>query len=67
MDFSIGDTIQTRKKHPCGGDLWKIIRVGMDVKIRCLTCGRIVMLERAEFLKRMKKRIESAQAEGEGG
>lgn len=53
--------MQTRKKHPCGGDQWKVIRTGMDVKIRCLTCGRIVMLERAEYIKRVKKIWEQGQ------
>jgi len=54
-DLSLHDCIQTRKKHPCGSDKWEVTRVGADVKIKCLGCGRIVMLERGEFEKRMKK------------
>ncbi len=65
-EILLGDVIQTRKKHPCGGDAWTVIRVGMDIKMRCRTCGRIVMLERAEYVKRMKKLIERANAQGEG-
>lgn len=58
MEIRIGDIIQTRKKHPCGGDRWTVIRTGADVKIRCQTCGRIVMLERPEYEKRVKKIYE---------
>ena len=52
--FSVGDTVQSRKKHPCGGDRWTVIRTGADVKMRCVTCGRIVMLDREAFLRRRK-------------
>jgi hypothetical protein len=63
MEIRLGDVIQTRKKHPCGGDVWTVIRVGMDVKIRCGTCGRIVMMDRAEYVKRVKKLIEPGPEE----
>jgi hypothetical protein len=55
IDIGLNDTVQMRKKHPCGGDHWTVIRTGADIKIKCLTCGRIVMLDRAEFEKRVKK------------
>jgi len=53
--FSVGDIIQTRKKHPCGNDKWEITRVGADMKMKCLECGRIVMLDRETFEKRVKR------------
>lgn len=59
-DFNIGDTIQTRKQHPCGNDKWLIIRVGADFKIKCINCGRVVMLDRETFIKRVKKVIDRA-------
>ena len=58
QEIRLGDIIQTRKPHPCGGDTWTVIRTGADIKIRCARCGRIVMLERDVFLKRRKKLIE---------
>lgn len=58
MDIQLGDLVQMRKKHPCGSDRWSVFRVGADIKIRCLGCGRIVMLERADFEKRLKKILE---------
>lgn len=53
-DICLGDVVRTRKKHPCGSDVWTVIRTGADIKIRCRGCGRIVMLDRAAFLKRRK-------------
>jgi len=55
MQIELNQTVQLKKKHPCGGDRWKIVRVGADVKITCLTCGRTVMLDRADFIKRIKR------------
>jgi len=57
MVLSLGDIVQMRKAHPCGSDRWEIIRTGADIKIKCLGCGRIVMLDRPEFEKRVKRLI----------
>ena len=56
----LGDLVQMRKTHPCGSDKWTVIRVGADIKIRCQGCARIVMMDRADFVKRMKKVLEHA-------
>ena len=55
QQFELGDLVQMRKVQPCGSDQWTIIRVGADIKIRCSKCGRIVMMDRFVFVKRMKK------------
>ena len=60
-ELQLGDLVQMRKSHPCGSDKWTVIRVGADIKIRCSGCGRIVMMDRADFTKRMKKVIEHAK------
>ncbi len=56
----IGDVIQTRKPHPCGGSEWTVTRTGADIKMRCNTCGRLVMLDRETFLKRRKALLQRA-------
>ena len=56
----LGDLVQMRKAHPCGSDRWTVIRVGADIKIRCMGCSRIVMMDRADFGKRMKKVLSHA-------
>ena len=63
MDIAVGDTIQTRKKHPCGASSFEVLRVGMDFKIRCTGCGREVMLPRAKIEKNIKKVLKSGAAE----
>lgn len=54
MLISVGDIARLKKKHPCGGDRWEITRIGADIKLVCLTCGRLIMLDRADFEKRVK-------------
>ena len=56
IKYQVGDKVMMRKKHPCGGYEWEIIRFGADVKIQCLTCNRIVMLNRPQFLKNIKQK-----------
>ena len=60
MLIALGDVVQMRKTHPCGSNSWVIVRTGADVKIRCQGCGRTVMLDRAEFEKRVKKILQHA-------
>lgn len=55
IEYKIGDLIETKKAHPCGGKNWEVLRTGADVKLKCTTCGRIIMLTREETEKRTKK------------
>ena len=54
-EFGLGDVVLMKKPHACGFNEWTIIRVGADVKIKCGHCGRIVMLDRADFVRMGKK------------
>jgi hypothetical protein len=60
MLLQVGDTVQMRKQHPCGGDTWRIVRVGADIGIRCLTCDRKVLLPRSECERRIKRILSRA-------
>jgi hypothetical protein len=62
MEIRLGDTVRLRKKHPCGGFDWEVVRVGADIGIRCLTCGHRVLLERAVFERRLKTFVSRAPA-----
>lgn len=55
MDFHVGDIVQTKKNHPCGSDRWEILRVGMDFRLRCLGCGRLILIPRVKAEKSIKK------------
>ncbi|WP_233436743.1 DUF951 domain-containing protein [Trichococcus shcherbakoviae] len=50
-----------KKPHPCKNNSWEIIRMGMDIRIKCLKCGQMVMMPRREFEKKMKKVLTKAE------
>ncbi len=53
-ELRLGYVVRLRKGHPCGGFEWEIVRLGADIGLRCLTCGRRVLLSRANLEKRLK-------------
>ncbi|HOA34654.1 MAG TPA: DUF951 domain-containing protein [Bacillota bacterium] len=61
--YRIGQVVQMKKDHPCGANRWQIIRVGMDFRIKCLQCGRSVLLPRSRFERRVKKILAEAECE----
>nr|WP_028991217.1 DUF951 domain-containing protein [Thermacetogenium phaeum] len=65
MRFSLGDVVRMKKQHPCGNDEWEILRVGMDFRIRCLKCGRQVMIPRAKFERSVKAVVREALSDEE--
>jgi hypothetical protein len=54
IDVRVGDVVRLRKRHPCGSTDWRITRVGADIGLRCLGCGRRVLLPRDVFRRRSK-------------
>ncbi|MBC7083963.1 MAG: hypothetical protein PWR07_2067 [Bacillota bacterium] len=65
LKFYIGDVVRLKKQHPCGSYEWEVMRVGADFRIKCLGCGRVVMLSRPKFEKSVKQIV--SQPGGEGG
>ena len=61
-DLGLGDQVRLRKPHPCGSYEWRVYRLGADVGLRCLGCGRRVMLSRAEIEKRVKAIVSQGVA-----
>jgi len=55
LPLTVGDRVQMKKKHPCGGDLFTLQRVGADVRVSCDTCGAQIWMSRREFEKKVKK------------
>lgn len=55
LDYKLGSIVIMKKQHPCGTNKWEIVRVGADIKIKCLECNRTIMLPRIEFNKKVKK------------
>lgn len=58
LDLYLDDLIQTRKAHPCGGDSWRVVRLGAEIGIRCERCQRKVLLPRADLERRIKRLLE---------
>ena len=54
-DYSLGQRVRMKKAHPCGSEIWTIIRVGMDFRIKCVQCGRSVLLPRTKFEKGVRE------------
>ena len=59
--LSVGDSLELKKPHPCGGKTFKILRVGADVRILCTTCGHDMTLERIKLEKSIKKIIPAME------
>ncbi|MGM1045809.1 MAG: DUF951 domain-containing protein [Bacillota bacterium] len=62
--FQLGDVVQMKKPHPCGNNEMEIIRMGMDIRVKCTRCLHSVLIPRAKFEKNMKKVLRSAAADG---
>ncbi len=56
-DYKLNDIVIMKKPHPCGTNEWEITRIGADIKIKCINCGRSIMMPRIEFNKKLKKII----------
>ena len=55
MIMLVGDTLEMKKKHPCGDSRFEVVRVGSDVKVKCLSCGREITASRVKLEKGIKK------------
>ena len=49
MDIRVGDVLTCKKPHPCGGNRFAVLRVGMDFRVRCLGCGHEILVRRSKF------------------
>jgi hypothetical protein len=65
----VGDIAEMRKAHACGSFHWEVTRVGLEIGIKCLKCGRLVKLERTYFNRRLRRLTESnsQEATNDGG
>lgn len=61
MKYELGSIVIMKKAHPCGENLWKVIRLGVDIKLECVKCGRTIMMDRIEFERKLKKVVENEE------
>ena len=60
--FNLGDIVEMKKQHPCGCNDFEVIRLGADIKIKCVNCNRTVLIPRIEFNKKLKKIVEEGDS-----
>ena len=63
MNIRLGDVVGLRKSHPCGSFQWQVERVGADFRLRCLGCGRLIMMERSMLERRLRGIISSTETD----
>lgn len=57
MEYNIGDIVKTKKKHPCGSNIWEIIGIGVKFKLKCKGCEHILLIDRPKAIKMITKKI----------
>jgi hypothetical protein len=53
LELLLGDVVRLRRRHPCGGDDWRVDRLGADIGLKCLSCGRHVLIDRPTLERRI--------------
>lgn len=53
--YKLNDIVTLKKEHPCGENRWQIVRLGADMKLRCLGCDKVVWIKRVDFDRRLRK------------
>ncbi|MCA1322263.1 DUF951 domain-containing protein [Bacillus tianshenii] len=61
--FGMNDIVEMKKAHPCGVNRWKVVRMGMDIRIKCEGCQHTVMMPRKEFTRKIKKILVRSEEE----
>ena len=61
MDLQLHDILELKKDHPCGSRQWEVLRIGMDIKLRCLGCSHELMAPRRKIEKSIKRIIKKEE------
>ena len=63
MNYKLGSVVIMKKPHACKTNNWEIVRIGVDIKLKCINCGRTIMMDRLEFERKLKKVVENEKEE----
>jgi len=66
VPIKIGDVVKLKKPHPCGANEWEVTKLGMDIGLKCVNCGRKVRLLRYDFDRRFRGYIRKAEESKKG-
>ena len=59
--YDLGSLLVLKKGHPCGENLWEVVKLGADIRLKCTKCGRLIIIPRIELNKRIKKVREKVE------
>lgn len=59
VDYQLNDIVQLKKPHACGANQWRIIRLGMDIRVKCEGCEHSVLIPRAKFNRILRKNLST--------
>ena len=62
LELKLGDVLRLKKTHPCGNDLWEVVRLGADIGLRCRKCARRTLLGRPYLERRVREVRRGAEA-----
>ncbi len=65
LKLSAGDIVELRKKHPCGGNTFEIMRAGMDFRMKCLQCGSQMRIPRPKLEKSVVRILPKTESDPE--
>jgi len=65
VDYGMNDIVSMKKTHACGENRWKVIRLGMDIRIKCEKCGHSVLIPRVRFDRLVRKILEQGEGQTE--
>lgn len=52
--YTLGEIVKTKKPHVCGSFEWEVTRTGIDIKLKCVGCGREILMAKVELDKKIK-------------
>jgi hypothetical protein len=61
LELHLGDVVRMRKEHPCGSTDWTVVRLGADIGLRCVLCGRRIMLPRTDLERNFKAFVQRSE------
>jgi hypothetical protein len=61
VEFKIGDVLKLKKKHPCGSDEWRVVRLGADIGMKCMKCEHYVLINRFDLERRVKAFVKRGE------
>ena len=64
MDVRLGDVLEMKKPHPCGSREWRVLRTGMDFRLKCLGCGHEILTPRSKAEKNIRKIRREDESDG---